>query len=115
MGCGSSKDNSDQPSKMKKIATIHVTAPTAKPAAAPATKPSAAQAAPNSKNIVAKDKISTLPPQHLYKVFSYLSISHKFLLECFSKNIFNKLHKNPYYLNRRYGINDLKFTFYETK
>ena len=39
MGCGSSKYNSDQPSKMKKIATIHVAAPTAKPAATPAAKP----------------------------------------------------------------------------
>ena len=59
--------------------------------------------------------MNKLPPQHLYKIISYFSKSYTFLAECFSKNIHDRLHKNPYYLNRLNGMDDPRFTFDEAK
>ena len=58
--------------------------------------------------------MSDVPPQHFYKILSYLPIAHTFMLECVSKTIQQKLINNPYYLNKRRN-SDLNAEFSKTK
>ena len=56
-----------------------------------------------------------IAPQFLYQILSYLPLQHTFRFEETSKLLQSKLRKNPYYLNHRYGVEDLKSSFDETK
>ena len=53
--------------------------------------------------------------QFLYQILSYLPLEHTFRFEQTSKNLQAKLRKNPYYLNHRFEMEDLKSPFDETK
>lgn len=45
-------------------------------------------------------KMDHLPPQHLYKILSYLRPKSTFIFELMSKKINEKLKRNPYWFRR---------------